>query len=395
MSGQPLERAVRAFRTAFGRPPSLGVRAPGRVDVIGAHVDYNGGFVLPAAIDRYVWLAIGPSSDGRSSLVATDFDQRVTLPAGALDSHTDAGGRALPSWALYPAGTAWALQSAGLETVPMCAAIAGDVAIGAGLSSSAALEVAFATAWKALGGWAAGDLELATLCKKAENEYVGVACGIMDQMASALGRRGHALLIDCRSLACEPVPLPVGTTLVVADTTTRRQLADGALNRRHEECRQALDLLCEHVGPRAALGEVTAEELSEHASALPEPLRSRARHVVGECGRVLAVAEAMRRGEPERVGELMNESMRSSRDLYAISGPELDALWSAGTEHDGCLGGRLVGAGFAGCVVFLVRTAAVADFADRTRRRFEAATGTKPSVFVAEPSGGAHVVALD
>jgi len=393
MREAPLDRAVRAFRSAFRRSPAFAVRAPGRVDVIGAHVDYNDGFVLPAAIDRCIWLAVGPSN-GLSSIVATDFGERVTLPAGDVDERKDGEHRALPGWALYPAGVAWALQSVGLATPAIDATIASDVPTGAGLSSSAALELAFATAWKTLGGWETSELDLAALCKKAENDYVGVACGIMDQMASALGRRDHALLIDCRTLGCAPVPLPTGCTLVVADTTTRRQLADGALNRRRDECREALRLLGERIGPRAALRDVSIDELDEHGRALPEPLRSRARHIVGECARVLEVAEAMRRGDAKRVGALMNASMLSARDLYDVSGPELDAMWSAGTAHDGCLGGRLVGAGFAGCAVFLVRDDAAEDFVASTRLRFETATGLRPALYVAEAADGAGLVSL-
>jgi galactokinase len=393
MPESPLDRAVRVFRKVFSRPPTFAVRAPGRVDVIGAHVDYNDGFVLPAAIDRCVWLAVAPS-ENLTSLVATDLDERVTLPASGLEMRTDADGCPLPGWALYPAGTAWALQAAGLTTPAMDATIAGNVPIGAGLSSSAALELAFATAWRALGGWETSDRELASLCRKAENEYAGVACGIMDQMASALGRRGHALLVDCRTLACEAVPVPAGCTLVVADTTTRRKLADGSLNRRQDECLEALQILTERIGPRAALRDVSIEELDAHGHALPEPVRSRARHVVEECARVLDVAEAMRRGDAERMGALMNESMLSSRDLFDISGDALESMWSAGTGHDGCLGGRLVGAGFAGCTVFLVRTAAATDFVEDTGRRFEAATGIAPHLYVAETADGAGVVEL-
>jgi len=382
---QPPEKLLCAFQDAFGAHPAFAVRAPGRVDLMGAHVDYNDGFVLPVAVSRDVWIA-ARACDGPTSIVAHDLDERVTLDGLERGD--------LPQWARYAAGVAWALNDAGLSTPSIEAVILGRVPMGAGISSSAALEVAFACAWAHLGEWEVEPLALAVLCRKAENEYVGVACGIMDQFASMLGRRDHALLLDCRSLAWESTPLPAGTSLVIADTSTRRRLSDGALNTRYDECMKATEILRESRAEVSALRDVTAADLDELESSLPEPVRSRARHVVDECARVLAAADAMRRGDATEVGELMNRSMHSSRTLYESSGPALDAMWEAGAAHDACLGGRCVGAGFAGCVLFLVRSDAAQDFVSRTSRGFAAATGLTPDLNVVRAADGARVIPL-
>jgi galactokinase len=387
----PPVRLIESFRSHFGRDPRFAVRAPGRVDLLGAHVDYNDGFVLPLAVTRDIWVvAAEPLSAERESttVLATDLGESATLTADA------AAGR-LPQWARYAAGVAWALGDAGLTTPRLEIAFAGEVPMGAGISSSAALEVAFALAWKHAGGWETERFELAALCRRAENDYVGVACGIMDQFASALGRRDHGLLLDCRSLRWESVRLPSDTALVIADTSTRRQLSDGALNRRYDECMRAAEIARRHGGSAiAALRDLDAQALDAIEQHIPEPERSRARHIVEDCARVLAAAEAMRADDAAGLGELMNRSMRSAQTLYECSGPELDAMWSAGVEHESCLGGRCVGAGFAGCVLFLVRAAAVEPFIEATARRFQAATGLRPRLYEVRAADGAEVVPL-
>jgi galactokinase len=383
---RPPSRLIDGFHHHFARPPTLLVRAPGRVDLIGAHTDYNDGFVLPMAIDRDAWLAVAPadggSSGGVTTVVALDLRETATFDADLP----------LPPWARYPSGVAQALASAGLAARPMDAALTSDVPAGAGVSSSAALEVAFATAWQALGGWEVEPMELARLCRQAENDYVGVACGIMDQFACVFGQAGCVLLLDCRSLDWHAVPLPPGVSIVVADTTTRRHLAHGALNARRAECRSALSALRELLPHITALRDVTPEDLDTHAHRLPEPERSRARHVVAECARVRAAAEALAAGDAVRVGRLMDESHISARDLYAASGPAIEAMWHAAHAHPACLGGRFIGAGFAGCLVFLVRADSEVDFIAATLDRFRGDSGLAARLYPVQAAQGAQVV---
>src|SRR3990172_6760939 len=223
---------VSQFERKFRTSPRLLARAPGRVNLLGEHVDYNAGPVLPAAIDRDVRIAVAANPDGTARLHALDLDQQVSFRLQSLERKTDLAGKPLPGWALYPAGVAWALQQAGLETTGLDAVYTSDVPIASGLSSSAAVEVAFAVAWQALGGWQVDRMALARLCQRAENEFVGVSSGLMDQFASAHGVEGHALYFDTRSLEWEPIPMPPGTALVVADSGVRRSLTTSAYNER-------------------------------------------------------------------------------------------------------------------------------------------------------------------
>ncbi|HSD09419.1 MAG TPA: galactokinase family protein, partial [Candidatus Binatia bacterium] len=236
-------RALRTFRGRFGREPSLIVRAPGRVNLIGEHVDYNEGLVLPAAIDRAAWIAAAPAVGDAVTIEAGDLGERTSFGLGDVAAKTDRDGRPLPAWALYPAGIAATLRGRGLRVAGVDVALASDVPIGAGLSSSAAIEVAFAVLWRALGAWEIRGLDLARLCQEAENAYVGVACGLMDPFTSVHGRRGHALLLDCRSLEWKAIPLPAATVIVVADTKVRRQLAESEFNLRRRQCEAAVEIL--------------------------------------------------------------------------------------------------------------------------------------------------------
>ena len=390
---------ARTFEAAFGRPPVMSVRAPGRVDLIGAHVDYNEGQVLVVAIDREVRLSVAPAVGELTTVVASDLGERASFGRRDLEQRLDAAGRELPVWARYPAGVQWSLAQEGLATPPLEVLVTGNLPMGAGLSSSAALEVAFALAWREAGGWTLPPLRLAELCRRAENQYVGVACGLMDQFASALGRARHALLLDCRTLHWEPVALPRDTAIVVADTGTRRQLSDGRLNERQSECADAVRWLAARRPEVRALRDVTVTDLEPAPGggppegAWPAQVRDRAVHVVTEMERVGRTAELLRAGESEAAGALLNASHVSARDLYDVSGPELEAMWAAATAHPDCLGGRAVGAGFAGCMVFLVRASALAPFVEETSRRYRRATGRVPRLERVRAAPGASVSA--
>jgi len=377
---------VAAFRQTFGGEPEGVVRAPGRVNLIGEHTDYNEGFVLPMAIDRAVVIAARRRHDRRVLLRALDFGA-----ASAFDLPAIAPDPAQP-WSNYVRGVAFVLQRRGLDLPGLEAVIAGDVPIGAGLSSSAAIEVASAVAWRAIGGFALDGVTLALLCQQAENEFVGMRCGIMDQFIATLGRAGHALLIDCRNLAQRPVPLPAGVHIVVCDSRKRRGLVESAYNQRRQECEEAVRRLQAVLPGVRALRDVRPEELRQHQDLLPPIVLRRARHVVEENARVLASVAALEAGDLATFGRLLNESHASLRDLYQVSCVELDALVEVAQAQSGCLGSRLTGAGFGGCTVSLVRTAAVADFAAAVARGYTARTGLTPEVYVCQAADGAGEV---
>ncbi len=265
---------------------AIRVSSPGRVNLLGEHVDYNQGIVLPAAIDRFVRLAAHPRSDRLVSIRALDFDGEVVFSLDGLEQRADIDGQPLPQWALYPAGVAWSLQAGGLPLSGMDAVYASDLLIGAGLSSSAAVELAFAVAWQAAADWQLERMQLAQACQFAENRYVGVGCGLMDQFACAHGVARHALLFDLRTLSWQPLPLPPETAIVIADSGVRRNLAASEYNQRRKECEQAVELLKQQLANIHSLRDVSREVFEQHQALLPETTRKRARHVMEEIERV-------------------------------------------------------------------------------------------------------------
>ncbi|MFQ5613151.1 MAG: galactokinase [Anaerolineae bacterium] len=374
------QRVTDEFKRRFGASPTWVVRAPGRVNLIGEHTDYNDGFVLPLAIDRAVWIALRPRRDGRVVAHSLDQDQ----PA---DFSLEKMGRAGPGWGEYLKGVAWAMREAGYTLQGWQGVVAGDVPVGAGLSSSAALELAAARAFAAVSGLVWNATDLAQLCQRAENAWVGVNCGIMDQMISAAGVAGHALLIDCRSLETQAVPLPPGTAVVVLDTTARRGLVESAYNERRAQCETAARFF-----GVSALRDVTPVGFRERAGQLEAVIRRRARHVVLENERTLQAVEAMRRGDAVALGRLMNASHASLRDDFEVTSDELNAIVACARRQPACYGARMTGAGFGGCAVALVRAGAAREFARAVAACYGAATGATPPVYVCAASGGAEVV---
>jgi galactokinase len=391
----PRQRAIAAFRSAFNTEPALLARAPGRVNLLGEHVDYNDGWVLPAAIDRAAWLAVARCPAGEVHVAAPDIERRASFALSALDDRLDLDGQSLARWALYPAGVAWSLQARGLAVGGLSAALASSVPRGSGLSSSAAVEVAFATAWQALGGWRLEPIDLALACQRAENEYVGVNSGIMDQFASACGQAGHALLLDCRTLEWQPVPLPEGISLVVADTSVRRELGRSEYNVRRQQCEAAVRELSRVLPGIRALRDVTPEAFNRHAHRLDPLIARRARHVVEECARTLAAVALLHAGRLADFGALMNECHASLRDLYEVSSPELDAMVEAAQRLPGCYGARLTGAGFGGCTINLVSTEAAEDFQRELAAAYQAATGLQAEIYVCQAARGAGIEPLE
>ncbi len=377
----PFERddVAEIFQGRFCHPPRWVVRAPGRVNLIGEHTDYNDGFVLPLAIDRAIWIALEPSDDGRVAVRSADFEQSGEFPLEQL-THQQAG------WLEYLKGVAWSLRDAGYALAGWQGVVLGDVPRGAGLSSSAALEVATARAFAAASGWVWEPVKMAKLGQRAENKWVGVNCGIMDQLISATGRAGHAVLIDCRSLELSPVPFPRGIAVAILDTSTRRGLVDSEYNERRACCEAAAKAF----GVRA-LRDVDLARFQREAGRLDEVTARRARHVISENERTLAAAEAMRGGDAATLGRLMNESHRSLDGDYQVSSAALNAMVESARAHPACYGARMTGAGFGGCAVALLDAAAGDDFARRVAAEYQAKTGHAPAVYVCQATNGAEL----
>lgn len=374
-------KVTSAFKTRFKREPEIVVRAPGRVNLLGGHTDYNDGYVLPAALDRAAWIAAASVEAREAAVYAKDLEGNAIF---ALDSAPPSDG----GWADYPRGVAWALQERGLRLAGLEAALTSSVPVGSGLSSSAAVEVAFAYAWLELSGLRLDRREIALVCQRAENAYVGVNCGIMDQMTSAAGAEGHAMLLDCRTLGTELVPLRRDVAITVADTGVRRKLAASEYNVRRAQCEQAVRILSEHLLGIRALRDVGPDDLERLKDHLPEIIYRRARHIVTDNTRVLQAAEALRQGDVATVGALMRGCHVSLRDDYEVSSPELDALAEAAWEVEGCYGARLTGAGFGGSIVALVAVQAVPDLEARLSTTYKAAFGREPEVHVCQSADG-------
>jgi len=381
------ERVTQIFEDTFREQPKFILRAPGRVNLLGEHVDYNDGFVLPVAIDRAVWIACSPASAPHSSIVAADLDERVSFSSATIPTKTDLEGKPLPHWAKYPVGCAWALNEAGHETPSINAVFTSDVPRGSGLSSSAAVEMGFISAWQATAGFEADPMSRAKLGQRAENVYVGVNCGIMDQFASACGKRDHALFLDCRSLEWQAVPLPSDVAIVVADTAVPRSLSDSAYNERRSACEEGARLF-----GASSLRDVSVAEFQRNKQKLPPLVARRAQHVVEEIQRTEHAVFLLKQGNVKAFGRLMNECHESLRDLYEVSCPELDVMVNIARSLDGCYGARLTGAGFGGCTVNLVAQSEAEQFAKELASRYTEATNKIPSVYICRAEEGAGMV---
>lgn len=392
MNIEIIERITRKFEASFSSAPLAVLRAPGRVNLLGEHVDYNDGFVMPAAIQRATYLAVSPSRSSVSTIVALDFNREVSITAHSISKKQQADGSSLPDWAFYPAGVAWALAEAGQPVEPILAVFASDVPRGAGLSSSASVEVAFVAAWQHFAPDPLPRIRQASLCLRAESAYVGVHCGIMDQFASLFGVQDHILHLDCRSLDWCTLQLPADVSIVIADTMVRRKLSSGEYNLRRQDCEQAVRLLKPHLPAIRSLRDVSPGDLDRLHATLPVRVAQRARHVVAEITRTESARLALQRGDVTRFAGLMNECHVSLRDLYEVSCPELDAMVSIALSLDGCLGARLTGAGFGGCTVNLVENTYQEAFVVGLKTEYLAKTGLSADVTVSRPSAGAGIV---
>ena len=399
------QRVEKVFRQHFGSAPAVVTRAPGRVNLLGAHVDYSEGWVLPAAIDRSVVVAAAPADDGMLDLVSLDFDDRLRVGLDALPPPVPERQGGGAGWSDLPVGLAWCLARAGHRPAGLRAVFASDVPIGAGVSSSAAVEMAFLLALEILaragggGGLGLDGPGRARLGQVVENDYLGVGSGVMDQYASLHGRVGHALFLDCRTLEHRLVPLPVQSVFLVADSGVRRRLSASGFNDRRAQCEEAVarlrPLLEPGQGPIRTLRDISAETFEGVAHHLPIELRRRAQHAIDECARVRAGAAALEAGELATFAALVRRSHASSRDLYEVSIPEIDTLAAAAWAVPGCWGARLSGGGFGGCVTALAGAEAVPAVSRAMGDVFEATYHRRPEIFACRPSDGATIPWVD
>jgi galactokinase len=370
----------------LGTPPDAAsvrvVRAPGRVNLIGEHTDYNDGFVLPAAIDLEMRIAYVPSADGRVRLASAQTGDAIEFDAN--DPGKPEGG-----WRDYVAGTAWSMREAGLPTSGFTGILESSVPVGAGLSSSAALELASAWALSGASPPPTDPLSLARIAQRAENDYVGMRCGLMDQFASAAGAADAAVLLDCRTLDHRPVALPDGLRICVIHTGVPRTLVGSAYNDRRSDCERAVRVI-QHTEPQVkALRDVDAAMLERVGSDLDELAFMRARHVIDENARVLAAIDAFAAGDLDAIGQLFGASHASLRDLYEVSCPELDVLVDIAAATPGVVAARMTGAGFGGCTVNLVRPEAIEELQRRVMTDYRARTGREPRMWVVRAVDGA------
>ena len=370
------------FKTYFNANPEFIVRAPGRVNLIGEHTDYNDGFVLPMAIDRAVWIALSPRTDSQIRIRSLDLETD-----SAFDLHSLTKGE---GWAEYPKGVAYELQKAGHVLKGFDAVMTGDVPSGAGLSSSAAVELATARAFATICNITWDAAQMAKLSQKAENEWVGVNCGIMDQMASAASKEGYALFLDCRTLEYQHAPLPKNISVVILDTSTRRGLVDSAYNERRSQCEEA----ARWFGVKA-LRDVSVndfERKTKEENGLSEIAARRARHIVTENARVLEAVEVMKAGNVKRLGELFNASHISLRDDFEVTNEALNQIVECAQEQPGCYGARMTGAGFGGCAVALVQEEKAEEFTHAVSAAYRQKSGLDASVYVCKASEGASII---
>ncbi|MEK6220907.1 MAG: galactokinase [Chloroflexota bacterium] len=376
------EKLINAFISKYNRKPIYIVRAPGRVNLIGGHTDYNDGFVLPMAINRELWIALQSRTDDLVIIDSLDFDEEITFSLSNLDDNKK-------GWGRYVKALAWSLTEDGNSLKGWEGVMSGNVPMDAGRSSSAALELAVAKAFSLSSDIEWEPKRMAILAQKAENDWVGVNCGIMDQMISAAGIQGNALLIDCRTLNIETVPMPEGVTVVIMDTMTRRSLVNSAYNERREQTQEAADFFGVNF-----LRDVTPEMVDSKEKELLPIIYKRAKHIVSENRRVLDAAIFMRAGEVESLGKLLKASHISLRDDYEVSCPELDIIVAIAENHSACFGARMTGAGFGGCAIALVTKGKEEEFSLHITEEYKKATNLEPKIYVSLPSDGAsnHVI---
>jgi galactokinase len=381
---KPTELA-RKFETQFHTRPRI-FRAPGRVNLIGEHTDYNDGFVLPAAIGFSTYVAVGTRSNSHLTIHSEQFPGNFDFDLSHLPQQRTG------SWCDYILGVANIFQQHGLKLRGMNLLVNGEVPVGAGLSSSAAMEVASAFALLSQIDVELPLSRIAQLCRQAENSFVGARVGIMDPFVSCVGQAGHAILLDCRTLDFEATPIPSGIRLVVCNTMVKHDLATGTYNTRRAECEEAVRCFAQFESGIHALRDVSLELLEQHAADLDPTILKRCSHVVHENERTVQTAQALRSGDLARVGQLMHDSHVSLRDLYEVSSRELDIMVESAQSLPGFVAGRMTGGGFGGCTVNLVEAQNVSTFVEEIAGRYQRATGITPQIYICPTEAGAQEI---
>ncbi len=376
------EKLAESHAKRFGEAPAAVYAAPGRVNLIGEHTDYAGGFVMPAAIDFATVAAATACTDGIVRVYSANFDEVVEHPLDTLPAKGQ--GR----WSDYPLGVLHVLREAGVEVPAFSLSLAGDVPIGAGLSSSASIEVAVMAAMLALAERDLPKPEMAKLAQRAENSYVGANTGIMDQFTACAGRRDHALLLDCRSLAYKLAPIPPDVDLVIANTMVKHTHAGGEYNTRRAEVEQATAILRARAPHIQLLRDATTDDLAKWVHEMPLKVQKHARHIITDSLRAEAAAAALERGDLRALGTLMAEAHASYRDDFEASCKEADLMVSVANQQPGLIGARLTGGGFGGCTVNLVEHAEAPRFVEAIGAAYQKETGIKPDVFLCHASDG-------
>lgn len=378
-----------------GSPDDIRVfSSAGRVNLIGEHTDYNGGFVFPAAITHCSTVYVRQTNDGKIKLAASDLPDRVELDITKLNDYRDL------KWGNYQAGVAYILEKEGYEICPCEILYHDTVPFGAGLSSSAAIEVVMALTLATFSNEKRGIkepvsmIEMAKLAQKAENDYCGVSCGIMDQFASAMGKKNHAIFLDCKDLSFKYVPLDLdGYKIVIGNTNKKRSLADSKYNERCAECTEALEQLKEIYPDITCLRDVTVSMFEEAKEKITNPVsRRRAEHVIYECDRVLKSVEALMNNNLKKFGDLMTASHISLRDLYEVTGMHLDTMVEESLKIEGCIGSRMTGAGFGGCTVSIVAEDGVDNFIRVVGAKYKERTGITPIFYVTDAADGGREI---
>jgi galactokinase len=379
------ERLRTRFFELYRKQPRI-FRAPGRVNLIGEHTDYNDGFVMPVAIELSTWVAIAPRQDQIVQVTSTSFADGAEFEVNKI--HSGPTGH----WSDYVRGVIAVLGARYPQILGADILVHGEVPIGAGLSSSAAIEIATAYALLKIFGITLDRVQLALAAQQAEHEYAGTLCGIMDQFISANAKAGHALMLDTRRLQFEFLPIPSGVSMAICDTGIKHTLAGSEYNRRREQCETGVAHLAKFLPYVKALRDVTLQDLEKYGADLPDVIFRRCRHVISENHRVLAAVEALRRGDCERFGALMAESHRSLRDDYEVSCPELDAMVAATAQIPGVYGARMTGGGFGGCTINLVATDQLQAFCSEVLREYQRATAQTAKVYTSKASEGVEEI---
>jgi len=376
------KRVLKTYGKKFEVSPDALVSAPGRVNLIGEYTDFNRGFVLPMAIDRYLVMALGKREDEIIRVISEDFKEETSVDINALAK------KEKHSWGDYISGSIWALKKNGCNVHGFNCVISGNIPVGAGLSSSAALEMAVLRAASWISGIPWNQTEMAKLGQLAENRWVGVNCGIMDQLTSSAGKKGHALLIDCETLSVQPCPVPEISVLVM-DTATRRNLVASAYNERRQQCLTAAGKM-----GLSSLRGADMALLEKNRSCMDADTSNRAEHVIKENIRVLDAVQAMEKNDPRKLGKLIYKSHESLRDCFDVSSPALNDIVECSMEEPACFGARMTGAGFGGCAIALTEKGKEQEFIRNVSLCYEKKTGLEPAIYVCSPSDGVAVKTL-